>query len=157
MPRGERLFLCGRDRSSSSSGELDLDAVVDFCAAQGAAAVDFQDFNAEVLRCLTIRNVEHNLRKGGPQLPEGNPQNGGAQRVRFFAGDWSEVHRLLLRRADDGDGHHLPGEVSSKEHGSSSSSSSSSSCRYDVILMAETMYSLSSLESLYDVIKKVRR
>ncbi|CAA6663689.1 unnamed protein product [Spirodela intermedia] len=150
--QGGRLSLLGKRVLELGCGH-GLPGV--YACLEGAAAVDFQDFNAEVLRCLTIRNVEHNLRKGRPRLPEGNPQNEGAQQVRFFAGDWREVHRLLLRRADDGGGRHLPGEASSEEHGSLSSSCSSR-C-YHVILMAETMYSLSSLGNLYDVIKKCLR
>ena len=81
----------------------------------------FQDFNAEVLRCLTIPNVKQNLSK---ELPE----------LGFFAGDWSEVHKLLLC-ADN--------ENQNEDGG------------YDLILMAETLYDISSLNSLYHLIKKV--
>ncbi|XP_078165855.1 putative methyltransferase family protein [Carex rostrata] len=89
-------------------------------ALQGASLVHFQDFNAEVLRCLTIPNVKRNLSK---ELPE----------LGFFAGDWSEVHKLLLC-ADN--------ENQNEDGG------------YDLILMAETVYDISSLNSLYHLIKK---
>lgn len=80
----------------------------------------FQDFNAEVLRCLTIPNITSNSEK--------NPQNSAtdATETRFFSGDWGEVHSILDEAAG-----------------------------YDVILMAETVYSISALPNLYKLIKKV--
>jgi hypothetical protein len=88
--------------------------------------VHFQDFNAEVLRCLTIPNVKRNLSKQLPQLG-------------FFAGDWSQVHDLLL----------CAGTKNQVEDDGSSCGG------YDLILMAETVYDISSLSSLYHLIKKV--
>ncbi|XP_071736370.1 uncharacterized protein [Rutidosis leptorrhynchoides] len=102
-----------------------------FSCLQGASAVHFQDFNSEVLQCLTIPNVVANL----PQKDQ-SPNN--YSKVRFFAGDWSEVHQILPNvQTDD------------KE------SDSSASVGYDIILMAETVYSISTLPALYELIKKV--
>jgi hypothetical protein len=65
------------------------------CIDQGASAVHFHDFNAEVLRCLTIPNVNANLlvRSHRSATKEGSAGNEGE--LRFFAGDWSQVHLCL--------------------------------------------------------------
>jgi hypothetical protein len=55
--------------------------------------------------------------------------------VRFFAGDWSEIDKLLLHVGTD--------EKYIEGSG------------YDFILMAETVYSINSLQNLYNLIKKV--
>ena len=90
---------------------------------QGASCVHFQDFNSEVLQCLTIPNVVANLPVKSESL---------SSEVRFFAGDWSEVHQILPNlQTDDLD--------------SNCSSGANSSFGYDVILMAETVYSISTL------------
>ncbi|KAK8556246.1 hypothetical protein V6N13_064304 [Hibiscus sabdariffa] len=96
-----------------------------FACLEGAAEVHFQDFNAEVLRCLTIPNVNANLLE--------KSQLDSASEARFFAGDWGEIHQLLPYAHES--------EISS-EHG------------YDVILMAETIYSISAQRDLYGLIKK---
>ncbi|KAK4585623.1 hypothetical protein RGQ29_023042 [Quercus rubra] len=109
-----------------------------FACLEGAAAVHFQDFNAEVLRCLTIPNVNANLSENIQPL-ETNEMNAGGE-VRFFAGDWSEIHKLLPR-------------VQSNEKNLNCSSGHSQVASYDIILMAETVYSISTLQSLYELIK----
>lgn len=75
-------------------------------------------------------NVKVNLMKESSQqhlLPANKTDMSISPDVRFFAGDWSEVHQLL----------HCDG--------------------YDIILMAETVYELSSLQGLYGLIKKCMR
>ncbi|KAI3704375.1 hypothetical protein L1987_74593 [Smallanthus sonchifolius] len=105
-----------------------------YSCLQGASAVHFQDFNSEVLQCLTIPNVVANL-------PVKSQSLGVDAQVRFFAGDWSEVHQILPNlQTDDQD-----------------SDCSSGSIGYDIILMAETVYSISTLPSLYGLIKKCMR
>jgi predicted nicotinamide N-methyase len=95
-----------------------------YACLKGADAVHFQDFNAEVLRCLTIPNLNANLsEKSSP----------GDSEVRFFAGEWSEVHQLLPLVND--------GEADEKGG-------------YDIVLMAETIYSISAQKSLYELIKR---
>lgn len=102
---------------------------------QEASAVHFQDFNSEVLECLTIPNVVANL-------PVKSQSMDTDVEVRFFAGDWSEVHQILPNlQTDDQD--------------SNCCSGPSSSAGYDIILMAETVYSISTLPALYELIKKV--
>ncbi|KAL0867333.1 hypothetical protein Bca101_046451 [Brassica carinata] len=98
-----------------------------YACLKGADAVHFQDFNAEVLRCLTIPNLNANLSQKPPSVSVG----GGG--VRFFAGEWSEVHQLLPLVND--------GETDKKGG-------------YDIILMAETIYSISAQKSLYELIKR---
>lgn len=100
---------------------------------QGAAVVHFQDFNAEVLRCLTIPNVNANV-SGGSEPSPSRSTNDKAE-IRFFAGDWSEVDKLLPH-------------VGTEEELIEGSG-------YDFILMAETVYSINSLQNLYNLIKKV--
>ncbi|CAJ1849649.1 unnamed protein product [Sphenostylis stenocarpa] len=102
-----------------------------FALLEGAAAVHFQDFNAEVLSCLTIPNLNANI-SGKSQASSSNLTICDKAEVRFFAGDWSGIDKLLPHVSTDdnrGDG-------------------------YDFILMAETVYSVSSLQILYNLIKK---
>ncbi|XP_035840601.1 histidine protein methyltransferase 1 homolog isoform X2 [Helianthus annuus] len=99
-----------------------------YSCLQGASAVHFQDFNSEVLQCLTIPNVVANL-------PVKSQSPGADSEVRFFAGDWSEVHRILPNLQTD-------------------NRDSNPSLGYDIILMAETVYSISTLPALYELIKK---
>ncbi|KAJ7979166.1 Histidine protein methyltransferase 1 like [Quillaja saponaria] len=105
-----------------------------FALLEGAGSIHFQDFNSEVLHCLTIPNLKANVsRKSCPsemKLP--NCEN--EAEVRFFAGDWSEIDKLLL-----------------------SSSKQNQGAGYDFILMAETVYSISGLQNLYCLIKKCLR
>lgn len=108
---------------------------------QDASSVHFQDFNAEVLKHLTIPNVKYNLpdssfgQKDTSREVTKQAEQHKLLDVRFFAGDWREVHCLLVPGSED----------NLKE------------CeRYDVILMAETVYSLSTIQHLYNLIKKVQ-
>lgn len=105
-----------------------LDLMVSF-GVQGSDVVHFQDFNAEVLRCLTIPNLSANLSEKSSSVSVGETE------VRFFAGEWSEVHQVLPLVNNDGE--------TNKKGG------------YDVILMAETIYSISAQKSLYQLIKRV--
>ncbi|KAG8481201.1 hypothetical protein CXB51_026021 [Gossypium anomalum] len=112
-----------------------LDVVTDFLGyCMSRAEVHFQDFNAEVIRCLTIPNVNANL------LEKAKPET--VSEVRFFAGDWGEIHQLLPHARES-----EMNLTSSSEHDQASA--------YDVILMAETIYSISAQRNLYGLIKKV--
>jgi hypothetical protein len=103
---------------------------------QGAGLIHFQDFNAEVLKCLTVPNVKANLFK---ESCEGTCTH---RNVGFFAGDWSEMDKLLL--------------CGDSEHDKTcDNTEDKTSDGYDIILMAETVYALSSLPNLYKLIKKV--
>ena len=104
-----------------------------FCL-QGAAVVHFQDFNAEVLRCLTIPNVNANLSEKSQPDP--------AAEARFFAGDWGQIHQILPHACES-------------EMNLNSSSEQGQAKGYDVILMAETIYSISAQRTFYGLIKKV--
>lgn len=110
-----------------------------FACIEGAGAIHFQDFNAEVLRCLTIPNINANLSKDSQPLNMAELNNGAE--VRFFAGDWSEVHQLLPLVRDN-------------ERDVESYSDQDPAFGYDIILMAETVYSIATLQSLYELIKK---
>ncbi|KAG7543043.1 S-adenosyl-L-methionine-dependent methyltransferase [Arabidopsis thaliana x Arabidopsis arenosa] len=99
-----------------------------YACLKGSDVVHFQDFNAEVLRCLTIPNLNANLSEKSSSVSVGETE------VRFFAGDWSEVHQVLPLVNNDGE--------TNKKGG------------YDVILMAETIYSISAQKSLYQLIKR---
>ncbi|KAG9460042.1 hypothetical protein H6P81_004550 [Aristolochia fimbriata] len=117
-----------------------------FTSIEGAAVIHFQDFNAEVLRCLTIPNVKANLPRSLVQGESSHKFEADANvssKVRFFAGDWSEVHNLLLPVSES-----TPNASSKQGHQSDG---------YDVILMAETVYSVASLKSLYGLMKKCLR
>ncbi|KAL6554255.1 hypothetical protein OROMI_019928 [Orobanche minor] len=102
-----------------------------FVCLHAPTAVHFQDFNAEVLQCLTIPNVNANLEKNSQCFDNTSIE------TRFFSGDWGEVHRVLSCVAMS--------ECEVRTGG------------YDVILMAETVYSISALPNLYKLIKKCLR
>ncbi|XWS35194.1 hypothetical protein CRYUN_Cryun21dG0105200 [Craigia yunnanensis] len=104
-----------------------------FACLEDAAVVHFQDFNAEVLRCLTIPNVNANLSEKCQPDP--------AAEARFFAGDWGEIHQILPHAHES-------------EMNLNSSSKHGQATGYDVILMAETIYSISAQRNLYGLIKK---
>ncbi|KAI9196965.1 hypothetical protein LWI28_028572 [Acer negundo] len=112
-----------------------------FACLEGAAATHFQDFNAEVLRCLTIPNVNANISKEFQpgETKETNTDTGAE--VRFFAGDWSQIHQLLPYVHDN-------------ENDLNCSSGLAPTSGYDIILMAETIYSIPAHQSLYGLIKK---
>ncbi|RXI00570.1 hypothetical protein DVH24_000804 [Malus domestica] len=111
-----------------------------FACLEGAAAIHFQDFNAEVLRCLTIPNVNSNIPNFQPPSVQVTKSNAGAE-IGFFAGDWREMHKLLPYAQND-------------ERDANVSSEQSLDAQYDIILMAETVYSISTLPHLYELIKK---
>ena len=102
---------------------------------QGADSIHFQDFNTEVLKHLTIPNVNANLPSGSTV-----PDN---REIRYFAGDWGEVNRILPHANIDNNDAPSPDNYPTSG--------------YDVILMAETVYSISTLQILYNLIKKVRQ
>lgn len=107
-----------------------------YAGLKGAGLVHFQDFNAEVLRCLTIPNVKANLFK------ESSQGTFTSRSVGFYAGDWSEIDKLLLR----GD--------AVQDKTTNLHTENEGYRGYDIILMAETVYALDSLPSLYRLIKK---
>ncbi|KAL0366746.1 UNVERIFIED_CONTAM: Histidine protein methyltransferase 1 [Sesamum radiatum] len=112
-----------------------------FACLKGAAVVHFQDFNSEVLQCLTIPNVAVNI-KTNPQYLAPDVEEGPINtETRFFSGDWGEVHRVLSC-------------VCSNEYNIRSDPQLDQAAGYDVILMAETVYSISALPNLYKLIKK---
>lgn len=65
--------------------------------------------------------------------------------IRFFAGDWSNMHDLLFQNCDH--------DGTEKDSGMNSTRGTYDG--YDIVLMAETVYELSSLPNLYSLIKKV--
>lgn len=103
-----------------------------FASLKGAGSIHFQDFNVEVLKCLTLPNVNANL-------PSGTSVSDNCE-IRYFAGDWGEVDRILPHAHPDSN------DVTS--------SGNNPKTGYDVILMAETVYSISALQNLYNLIKK---
>ncbi|XP_062109246.1 uncharacterized protein LOC133819885 isoform X3 [Humulus lupulus] len=112
-----------------------------FACLEGAAAVHFQDFNAEVLKCLTIPNVNANLQNEQQNSKTDVTDSEAVTEVRFFAGDWSEIDKLLPYVRD-----------SKKEFNCSTGNCSVDG--YDIILMAETVYSVTVFQRLYELIKK---
>jgi len=76
-----------------------------YCLKAGASKVDFSDYNANVLKLVTIPNVLLNL------APTPQPQEDGTfetsldlkdmdanGKARYFAGDWSTLAPLLSKR-----------------------------------------------------------
>ncbi|KAK3020644.1 hypothetical protein RJ639_046428 [Escallonia herrerae] len=112
-----------------------------FACLQGAAVLHFQDFNAEVLKCLTIPNVNANLSMKTRSLATHVMKRNNDAEICFFAGDWNDVHQILP-------------SVYADENNPHSSTGVNLFVGYDIILMAETVYSISSLRTLYKLIKK---
>ncbi|XWS22326.1 hypothetical protein CRYUN_Cryun29cG0024200 [Craigia yunnanensis] len=100
-----------------------------FACLEGAAVMHFQDFNAEVLQCLTIPNVNANLSE--------KSQPDAAAETRYFAGDWSDIHQLLPHARES-------------EMNLNSSSERGQATGYDVILTAETIYSITAQRTSMD-------
>ncbi|CAB4263068.1 unnamed protein product [Prunus armeniaca] len=111
-----------------------------FACLKGAAAIHFQDFNAEVLQCLTIPNVNSNVPSFQPPALQVTKCDAGME-IRFFAGNWREIHKLLPY-------------AQNIEKDFNVSTGKSLDAQYDIILMAETVYSISALPHLYELIKK---
>jgi len=89
--------------------------------------VHFQDYNKEVLEQLTIPNAATNWQL---QCTTGTPATNKtpAPPARYFAGDWSSLSLLIETLQLSG--------------------------TYDIVLSAETVYSIDSVNSLVDCIKK---
>ncbi|KAH7652014.1 Protein-histidine N-methyltransferase protein [Dioscorea alata] len=116
-----------------------------FTCIEGASAIHFQDFNSEVLKCLTIPNVKVNLdsfKKKNSNVTD--IKTSQSPEIRFFAGDWSNMHDLLFQKCDH--------DGTEKDSGMNSTRGIYDG--YDIVLMAETVYELSSLPNLYSLIKK---
>ncbi|KAL9380535.1 hypothetical protein Peur_026192 [Populus x canadensis] len=60
-----------------------------------ASGVHFHDLNAEVLRCLTIPNVNANLLVRSHHSATKEVSVGIEGELRSFVGDWSQVHLCL--------------------------------------------------------------
>ncbi|KAI5074870.1 hypothetical protein GOP47_0010831 [Adiantum capillus-veneris] len=175
-----------------------------YACLKGASLVHFQDFNVEVLRSLTIPNVNANLEMARSRQSygsdSGQPPTKAKQLspdVHFYAGDWEDMSNFLSvvwsepdeqAVEDMGKGDLLEGDSlqenliqdTSGKHDNSKPSkkfikkhtrklSGSRACEkgtddagileggYDIILMSETVYSMSSLPRLLALIKKCLR
>jgi predicted nicotinamide N-methyase len=91
------------------------------------AEVHFQDFNKQVLQTLTVVNVAANWNAHRMQSVGAAVPN--AAPARYFSGSWSALGPLLREQGLAG--------------------------TYDVILTAETIYSMEALHSLYQCFKEV--
>lgn len=86
---------------------------------QGASSVHFQDFNAEVLKSLTIRNVEANLENARGGLVRSVSSDGIAANkglivtpdIHYYAGDWADVHDVLSVVRCDSPGNGNNGDI----------------------------------------------
>lgn len=129
MSQGSLMFSKLCYTLCSKKTKTHLSQILCIIGFQGSDAVHFQDFNAEVLRYLTIPNLNANLSEKTSSVSVSETE------VRFFGGEWSEVHQILPL-VDNND------ETDKK------------GC-YDIILMAETIYSIPAQKSLYELIKRV--
>ncbi|KAI8872595.1 hypothetical protein GQ42DRAFT_113205, partial [Ramicandelaber brevisporus] len=109
---------------------------------KGPKLIVMQDFNKEVIEMVTmpnaLANTSEHLESGSSTLSaeelaswKSSTSNIVNSRCKFFSGDWARLNTLL----------------------NSASSSSGSEDGYDVILTSETIYELSSQQSLYSLIK----
>ncbi|KAL4193873.1 hypothetical protein AMTRI_Chr06g179100 [Amborella trichopoda] len=78
-----------------------------FACLKGASTVHFQDLSAEKIRCTTIPNVLANLEQAKdrqahqPESPLTPSRLALDPDVRFFAGEWEELHTILSVVAKD--------------------------------------------------------
>lgn len=93
----------------------------------GGAEVHFQDFNKEVLQTLTYANIACNW--SSEDNEKRRKEHAASPPVRYFSGSWSLLAPLLEKESLTGS--------------------------YDLVVTAETIYSIESMQSLYDCIKKV--
>lgn len=94
----------------------------------GAKDVHFQDYNPEIINCITVPTVL--LNTGKCRGNETGPVDSLASKCRFFSGDWNEFANLAA--------------ISGPE------------CTpYDIILTSETIYSPSSQPKLLSCLKKL--
>eukprot|EP00038_Savillea_parva_P006042 m.161334 g.161334 ORF g.161334 m.161334 type:complete len:401 (-) comp12060_c1_seq1:36-1238(-) len=114
-----------------------------YAATQGARRVDFQDYNREVIEHVTIPNYRINLsstsdtakpssQQATPQTLTGSDKKEGGtltetESPQFFAGSWAALEQHFVRTG--------------QTH------------TYDLVLTAETLYSLESMPELYAVLK----
>lgn len=122
-----------------------------YALLMGAGAVDFQDYNEEVLNHVTVPNVAANmlkalemkqarmacpLRRSPRKLQQGQMPRirlGDAAKavsVRFFAGDWAKLQEIFSE------------QFASDER-----------LKYDIILTSETIYQQTTHMKLLDLIK----
>ncbi|CAG8549464.1 4385_t:CDS:2 [Ambispora gerdemannii] len=107
-----------------------------------SARVDFQDYNEQVIKLVTIPNILLNTslrpqatdidNQGIAQVNVANNESvirEMCKRSRFFAGDWNGLVDAL--------------DIKSEKE------------KYDLILTSETIYNENSIEKLYNVIKNV--
>ena len=97
-------------------------------ALLAGASVHFQDYNGEVLQALTIPCVAANWGVRGRRAVAAAPA--AVPDARYFSGDWRSLPALLASLELEG--------------------------TYDLVLSAETIYSLAGISSLHECIKQVR-
>ena len=118
-----------------------------FALLSGAKCIHFQDFNREVLSCLTIPSVLASLKSGQARINSGQTTVKSGQacfksgseaveqdtaslisRIRFYFGDWAE---FALAHTESGES------------------------PYDIILTSETIYSVPSQLKLLQALKQL--
>ena len=114
-----------------------------FALMSGAECVHFQDYNREVLNCMTIPSVLASVKLGRPKLNMGQTTFTGPatikmdedqnmdsyiSKTKFYYGDWEEFAM----------GYNNSGELP-----------------YDIILTSETIYSISSQPKLLQALKEL--
>ena len=103
-----------------------------YAVLNGAKEIHFQDYNREVVSCLTIPNVMLNILKRERSTPEhevhvlSSDSFRQLRRCKFFSGDWSDFSTLLAEK------HY----------------------KYDIILTSETIYCVDSQHKLLNVFQK---
>ncbi|KAI8927582.1 hypothetical protein BC831DRAFT_451970 [Entophlyctis helioformis] len=108
-----------------------------YCLGLGAH-VDFQDYNEPVLRMVTIPNVLLNTTSRPDAASVGSDglfeaevvlRPEGLARSQFYTGDWTSLQSMLESGAQSG--------------------------QYDLVVTAETIYSIDTLPSLYAITKSL--
>ncbi|XP_072971494.1 uncharacterized protein [Typha angustifolia] len=79
-----------------------------FACLKGASTVHFEDSSAETIRCKTIPNVLANLEQARdrqsrqPESPLTPSRQQLPHDIRFYAGEWEELHTVLSVVQEDG-------------------------------------------------------
>ncbi|CAG8550291.1 1706_t:CDS:2 [Ambispora leptoticha] len=140
-------YLAGRGINIDSPKVLELGCGsglpgIYILTREKSARVDFQDYNEQVIKLVTIPNILLNTslrpqstdidHQGIAQVNVANNENiirEMCKRSRFFAGDWNGLVDAL--------------DIKSEKE------------KYDLILTSETIYNEDSIEKLYNVIKNI--
>lgn len=110
-----------------------------YCALHGAH-ITLQDYNEEVVNCITIPNVALNFSSSTTSTDVQASEN-LSSKATFYSGDWTAVNQLLLSQ------HHCE----SNKAGTITDDTDGEGRKFDLILTSETIYNPNCHKKLLDL------